>query len=260
MAILDGNQNVKFANYYYNKQIINYILQFMAVFSDMQIAIGKNDTPSTTNLVRVPIRYGDADRVVNSILEANTQNKPISLPIFSAYLSDFQLRPDSMKGISSIERDTYLPVGGTFPNDLQTVERRVPTPYKAMFELSLYCSNNDQRFQIMEQICSLFDPLIQIQTSDNPFSWSRISTLLLERILYETNYPSETDKRIIKITFEFSSIVWLQIPINFKQDFITSINLRIAKLNGPDYIIDSNNTNIPYEQIINGEDGTFFTQ
>ena len=64
----------------------------------------------------------------------------------------------------------------------------------------------------------------------------------------------------VEITFEFSSIVWLQIPINFKQDFITSINLRIAKLNGPDYIIDSNNINIPYEQIINGEDGTFFTQ
>lgn len=260
MAVIDGNQNVKFANYYYNKQIINYILQFMAVFSDMQVAIGKNDNNSTTNLIRVPIRYGDADRVVNSIIESNTQNKPISLPIFSAYLSDFQLRTDSQKGIGAIERDTFMPVGGTFPNDLQTVMRRVPTPYKAIFELGLYSSNNDQKFQIMEQLCSLFDPIVQIQTSDNPFSWSRISTLILERIIYDNNFPSEVDKRIIKVTFEFSTTIWLQVPINFKQDFITSINLRLSKLTGPDYIIDVNDTNIPYQEIINGDDGTFFTQ
>jgi hypothetical protein len=232
----------------------------MAVFSDMQIAIGKNDNQSTTNLVRVPIRYGDADRVVNSIISANTQNKPISLPMFSAYLADFQLSPSSQKGVTAIERDTYMPVGGTFPNDLQTAVRRVPTPYKAIFELNLYCSNNDQRFQIMEQLCSLFDPVLQIQTSDNPFSWSRISTLLLERILYETNYPSETDKRMIKATFEFSTIIWLQVPVNFKQDFITSVNLRIAKLNGSEYVIDDAETTISYQEIINGEDGTFFQE
>lgn len=236
-----------FKNYWYDEQLVGYITQFMAVFSDMYVKIGKNDTKSSTDLIKVPIRYGGVDRVVEHILSSNTTNKPLRLPMFSAKLVDLQPAPERHKGLGTEDRYSYLPRGAALPDGVKVVKRRTPMPYRLAFELNIFTSNDLQKFQIMEQILSIFDPSIQLQTSDDPFDGGKITILELSNIGFEENYPSGADRKINVTSIIFTTIGWLQVPIDFKANFVKSIHLRLQ-------VVDQQNVafeNLIYENINN---------
>lgn len=216
-----------FKNYWYDDQLVGYITQFMAVFSDMYVKIGNNDNNSQTNMVKVPIRYGGVDRVVEHILSSNTTNKPLRLPLFSAKLVDLQPATDRYKGLSTEDRYAYLPRGESLPDGVKVVRRKTPMPYRLAFELNIFTSNDLQKFQILEQILTIFDPYVQIQTSDQPFDGGKITVLELSNIGFEENYPSGPDKKINVTSIIFTTVGWLQVPLNFKENFVKSIHLRL---------------------------------
>lgn len=245
-------------NYFYDKRFINYLIQFMAIFDGMQVRIGKNDLGSSSDMIRVPIKHGSVDRVVQSILSDNTQNKPLRLPMFSARLSDIQIDEQAMHGTAVVHRKVFLPLGESLPDGLQVVRRRVPIPYAATFELAIYCSNLDQKYQILEQIGLLFDPILQIQTSDALFDWTKINTVELVSINLEENYPSAQDRRILVTTISFSTTIYLSGPINYKQDYIKSIQIRLDTIsqmgNVNEVVKDVNRPDPPYEKLFDIDD------
>ena len=50
------------AGFYYDNQLKKYLLQFNAIFQDMQVSVGKNETRDE-RLIPVPIVVGSMDRV-----------------------------------------------------------------------------------------------------------------------------------------------------------------------------------------------------
>lgn len=218
-----------FDNFYYNEQIKRYLIQFMAIFSGMRCQIGKRDDEEEQT-ISVPIHYGNADRVVSSILAANTQNKLLRLPVMSAVLTGFDMAPELRKGIGQERRDTYLPQGGVFPDDIKKVVQLMPIPYWARADVSVYTSNIEQRFQIIEQIMMLFDPIVQIQTTDALFDWTKLTTVELENIGLDDNYPTGTDRRILVITFSFKFPIYISAPANLKSDYIKDIYVRLGTI------------------------------
>ena len=65
--------------YYYDAQLKNYILQFMAIFSGLQVQIGKWNTQDE-RLISVPVHYGHMDRVVAAIIaEQPLASMPVTL-------------------------------------------------------------------------------------------------------------------------------------------------------------------------------------
>jgi hypothetical protein len=219
--------------FFYDGQIRNRLTQIAAVFSGLQVSIGKNDFNSTSNLIRVPIRYGNADRVVNAILAENAQ-KPIALPIMSIYVSSIDMAPELRKGVGTRHRKSVLPVGETFPNGIKVVERITPIPYKLIFDLSTYTSNEEHNFQIMEQILMLFDPHIQLQASDAGLDANKLFSVELISVNNQTNYPTNEDSRIIQKTFTFSANFFLSPPVNIKTNFIKEIKLRLEAITASD--------------------------
>lgn len=213
--------------FFYDEQLKAYIVQFMAVFSGMQTRIGKNDFGSATNLAYVPIRYGTADRVAQAILAENTQNKPIRLPTMAATLIGIELALDKMKGTDTKSRYTTFPVGGSFPDDLSVVELMMPIPYEAFFELSIMSSNTDQQLQIIEQILLLFNPTLQLQLSDDPHDWKKLTMLQLNNITLEERIPAGLENRVIVSSFTFQATVMMSPPAQIKKNFIKSIKLRL---------------------------------
>lgn len=228
-----------FETYWYDHQFVKFLIQFMAIFESMQVSIGKNDFNSQTNKIEVPIRRGNADRIVNSIIANGTTNLPIRLPMFTAELVAIEKAADRQKGREHVQRDVILPVGGAFPNDMKVVYKKTPTPYTLHFELSLMSSNDDHKFQIIEQILTLFDPDIQIQSTDDVHSWNKISSLILDNLSLDVTYPYGQDQKIIITTFAFSTVVYLQTPIDFKTNFIKSIKLKLANLEKASDIYDA---------------------
>lgn len=214
-------------NFYYGAQIKRYIIEFMAIFSGLKVSIGKNDNNSQTNLIEVPITYGSKDRVVAAILAENTQNKMIRVPTMATNISEFNMAPELMKGQGQKQKKVRLPLGETLPDGLKTVELMVPIPYTMKMNLAIIASNTDQNLQILEQIMQLFNPVLQIQTSDEYMDWTKITTVTMEAIVLPEEYPAGNTKRLITSEFTFSLPIYLSPPANIRTDFIKRFKLGI---------------------------------
>ena len=218
---------IKPKTYYYNEQIRKYLIQFMTIFSELQVSVGKNDYNSESNLIYVPVINGSMDRVVASIKMENTQNKMIKLPIMAANISGIEMAPESRKGVNQQYREVFLPLGGTAPDDFKVVYKLVPIPYFLRYDLHVLVSNRRHQHEILEQILQLFDPDLQFYTSDDVADWTKINKLTLDSIAFEESYPAETEPRMIQFTLSFSSLIYLSAPLNVKENFIKSVKLRL---------------------------------
>lgn len=212
--------------YYYQQQLKTYILQFMAIFTGLQVQIGKWNTEDE-RLISVPIHYATPDRVVAAIFNDNTHNKPMRLPLMSASFRAIN-RSESFVGTGFERRNGFVPTGGLVPDDIQVIYQRRPTPYMLDMELGLFASNSDQHFQMLEQILPLFDPVLQIQTSDAPFDMKRITTVELTGIQNDSNDPIGTDRRIVKSILQFKMPIWLDTPADVRRNFVEKIYMRVG--------------------------------
>lgn len=235
--------------YWYNEQLRAYILQFCGVFSGLKTLTGLGADGKRT-LISVPVLVGNKDRVVAAIQAGNTQNRPFSLPAMSAWMQGLDLAPERRKGVGVVDRKVYLPSGGVFPDDLKIATRVMPIPYNANFELSIYASNTDQMYQILEQLLILFDPILQIQTTDAPFDWTKITTIELTNISNEENFPIGGDKRITVWTLGFTMPIYLSAPMDLKENIVHEINIRLGDLSGFNLEeIDSDGTVQPFTEV-----------
>lgn len=237
--------------YYYNKQLSNYILQFMAIFSGLQVMVGKTATRDEA-LISVPIRYGAPDRVVASILAQNTQNTPLRLPLMSAVMMDIQLDTAHFHGVGVERRNSYVPVGGLVPNDMVVVYQRMPLQCIMQMELAVYASNTDQYFQIIEQFLPMFNPSLTIQTSDAPLDHARMTKVELTGMSRDGPHPIGVDPRIIQSTFTFSIPIFLDTPAEVRKNFVEKVMVRIgnvstASLDSFEIISELDAQNIDYE-------------
>lgn len=244
--------------FYYNAQLRRYLVQVMAVFGSFEIMLGWNEDKAP-RLAPIPIANASKDRVVAWIKNNQTQNKMIRLPMFAIDLTNIDLNPDMRKGVAGQRRSTAMPTGGVFPDDIKVIQQRMPVPYKATFELGIWASNQDQHFQIMEQILSIFDPTLNIQTSDDVYDWTRLTTLKLTNIRKEENVPAGLDRRIIQTYLEFEVPIWLSIPADVHKRFIEKIFLRVGAVSNAtgtpeDIIAELDALDIPYEEIVDVED------
>lgn len=249
------NKNLK--NYFYLEQFRKAIIQTMAVFSGLKVAIGKNDNDtSDINYISVPIKYGSSDRVVAAIKAENTQNTALRVPIMALRATSIDMAEGERKGTNQIIKTKFLPYGGKMPDDLVIAEMLVPYPYRLVFELSIITSNNHQHFQILEQILMLFDPTLQIQTSDDPLDHTKIKNLRLESIQFDENYPSGTERRLIVTNLTIEVIIYLTAPVSFKKDYIKSVILRLNAItnSGTSYEAVSELNNETGETLIDIED------
>lgn len=218
--------------YFYDEQLRNYMLQFAAVFTGLHYKTGYGADGAEPELLQVPVHVGSKDRVVAALQSGNTQNKPFSLPIMSVNLSGLDLAPERRHGSNVMDRRVTLKSGGMFPDDLTVVRRIMPIPYTAQMELSIYASNTLQMHQILEQILLMFDPTLQIQTSDKPFDWTKITSIELTGINNEENYPSGSDRRMVVWSLTFSLPLWISAPMDTKDQIVKDIFIRLGDLDG----------------------------
>jgi hypothetical protein len=108
----------------------------------------------------------------------------------------------------------------------------MPIPYVMTAELSLYASNTLQMHQILEQLLMLFDPVLQIQTSDAAFDWTKLTTVELTGINNEENYPPGGDRRIIMWSFNFEIPIYISAPVDIRDEIVKKIFITIGDMKG----------------------------
>lgn len=217
--------------YFYQQQLKRYIIQFAAIFAGLKIKTGKGKDGQITD-IEVPISYGSRDRVVSAIGAGFTQNKPVVIPTMTCYMQGIDIALDRMKGTGFLDKRVHLPSGGVFPDDLKVVKRYMPIPYDLTFELNLVASNSDQMYQMLEQILVMFDPILQIQTSDAPFDWTKITCVTLQSAGNEENWPLGTDRRLVTWTLTFKVDAYLGIPADMRNQIVRNIIIQYGDLDG----------------------------
>ena len=106
--------------------------------------------------------------------------------------------------------------------------RLMPVPYKLSLKLDLWTSNTEQKLQLWEQLVQLFNPALEVQSTDNYVDWGSLSYALLT----DTNWTSRSvptggDEPIDIATFSFDLPIWI------------STNAKVKKLGVIQTVIDS---------------------
>ena len=132
----------------------------------------------------------------------------------------------------------------------------MPIPYIMSTELSIYASNTQQAHQILEQLLMLFDPNLQIQTTDAAFDWTKITGVEMTGISNEENYPAGGDRRMIVSNLTFDVPIYISAPADIRDNLVRKI---FIKLGDTDALtvneFDENGELIPFRP--DGEYGSF---
>ena len=206
--------------HFYDGQIRRYVTQMIRLLSNFTYKDGKGA------LVKVPVMYGDITRQVGHILRDNSENKIPSAPRISVYISGLQLDRDRITDSTFVSKvhlreRTYDSAGKEYLNTQGknvTVERLMPTPYTLELTADIWSTNTDQKLQIMEQILMMFNPSLEIQTTDNYVDWTSLSVVELDNVNFSSrSIPVGTESEIDVSQLGLKTPIYISPPTKVKK-------------------------------------------
>jgi hypothetical protein len=215
-----------YQQFFYDNQIRRYIIQFVRILSNLQVEFGK-DRNGVTALQRVPVIYGDSSRQVASIIQQGSENYLQSVPAMAVYISGLDYdrarvqNPTYVDKLNLRERyyDTATGEYTTVQGDTFTIERLMPVPYKLTLKVDIWTSNTEQKLQILEQLCTLFNPALEIQSTDNYVDWTSITYVLLTGVNWSSkSVPTGPETPTVETaTLTFELPIFLSAPALVKR-------------------------------------------
>lgn len=213
--------------FFYDEQIRRFLLQFTRIFSGFQIEYGRDENnPDAAALIRVPIRYGDSSRQAQTILQENSASSLPSTPLMTFYISALNYdrprmqEPYFVSKVNVRQRtyDTATESYETTQGNAFTIERLMPVPYKMGITLDIWTSNTNQKMQLLEQMLTLFNPSLEVQSTDNFIDWTSLTVVELESVTWTSRtVPMGAENPIDMATIKFSIPIWLSSPIKVKK-------------------------------------------
>ena len=219
------------AQYFYDDQIRRFLLQFARIFSNFDVEFGGNEAgqgpgSEVDTLIRVPVRYGDASRQAQTILQNNSANDMPATPLMTFYITDLKYdrpriqEPYFVNNIAVRQRtydrdtDSYETTQG----NAFTIERAMPVPFELTLNLDIWTSNTNQKMQLLEQILTLFNPSLEIQSTDNYIDWTSLTVLYLKDVRWSSRtIPVNADNPIDIATLTFTLPMWITPPAKVKK-------------------------------------------
>jgi hypothetical protein len=212
--------------FFYDEQIRRFLLQFARIFSNFQVEYGRNEEGTAHTLLRVPVRYGDSSRQVSTVMQNNSPNFLPSTPLMTFYITALDYdrprmqEPYHVSKIAVRQRtyDESTESYETTQGNAFTIERLMPVPYSLTINLDIWTSNTNQKFQLLEQIIPLFNPALEIQSTDNFIDWTSLSVVELESSRWSSKtIPVGTEDPIDITTLTFKIPIWISSPAKVKK-------------------------------------------
>jgi hypothetical protein len=207
--------------FFYDEQIRRFLLQFTRMISNFQIEYGKDDTTGQPTLLRVPVRYGDSSRQAQTILQNNSANSLPSAPLMTFYITNLEYARDRVQepyhiNKMQVRQRTWDPDSETYETtqgNAFTIERPMPVPYNLKVNLDIWTTNTNQKLQLLEQLLILFNPALEIQSTDNYIDWTSLSVVeLIGQTWSSRSIPMGTENPIDICTLQFEMPIWISAP------------------------------------------------
>jgi hypothetical protein len=209
-------------DFHYDGQIRRYVTQFMRVFIGFKFQAGDGEERL------VPVMYGDLTKQVASIIKDNSENKMPTVPRIACYITGLELDTSRLADSTFVSKmqvreRTYETVAGqrVYGNEQgagYTVERLMPTPFKLRVKADIWTSNTDQKLQLLEQILILFNPSLEVQTTDNYIDWTSLSVIYLSSTNFSSRtIPQGSSEDIDIASLEFEMPIYITPPAKVKK-------------------------------------------
>ncbi len=213
------------AQFFYDEQIKRFLIQFARIFSNWNVTDGY-DPNGNPIIKRIPIMYGDSSRQAANILANNSASSMPSAPLITYYISDIQFEQSRTQDPYFIDKlnvrqRAYNPETGeyeTAQGNAFTVERIMPVPYRLTITLDFWSTNYLQKLEFFEQLAVLFNPSMEIQSTDNFIDWTSLSVVYQEGITWTSrSIPVGTGNPIDILSWKFTIPIWISGPIKVKK-------------------------------------------
>jgi hypothetical protein len=209
-------------DFFYDGQIRRYVTQFMRVFIGFKYQAGDGEERL------VPVMYGDLSKQVAGIIKDNSENKMPTVPRIACYITGLELDTSRLADSTFVSKmqvreRTYEDVNGqrVYGNEQgagYTVERLMPTPFKLKVKADIWTSNTDQKLQLLEQILILFNPSLEVQTTDNYIDWTSLSVIYLSSTSFSSRtIPQGATEDIDIASLEFEMPIYITPPAKVKK-------------------------------------------
>ena len=138
-----------FQSFFYDEQIRRFLLQFTRMMSNFQVEYGRDeDNADQAALLRVPVRYGDASRNAQTIIQQNSANMMPATPLMTFYITSLEYARDRVQEpyhinkihVRQREYDPSTQTYETTQGNAFTVERLMPAPYNLVLNLDIWTS------------------------------------------------------------------------------------------------------------------------
>jgi hypothetical protein len=170
--------------------------------------------------------YGDSSRQASTILANNSASNLPSAPLITYYISALeydQKRTQDPTFIDKInvrqrsynsETQTYEQVQG----QAFTVERLMPVPYTLRVSVDFWTTNYNQKLELIEQLGTLFNPALEIQSTDNFIDWTSLSVVYQDGLTFTSRViPVGAGNPIDVLTWKFYMPIWISTAAKLKK-------------------------------------------
>ena len=218
-------RNTILAAFFYDNQVRRFLIQFGKIFSNWYVTKGK-DPAGNDILVRVPVMYGDSSRQASTIIANNSASNLPSAPLITYYITGLeydQKRTQDPTFIDKIqvrqrsynaETQQYETVQG----QAFTVERLMPVPYTLRMSVDLWTTNYNQKLELIEQLGTLFNPSLEIQSTDNFIDWTSLSVVYQDGLTFSSRtIPQGTGNPIDVLSWKFYMPIWISNAAKLKK-------------------------------------------
>ena len=213
------------AQFFYDNQIRRFLIQFAKIFSSWQVTKGK-DPAGNEILVRVPIMYGDSSRQASTIIANNSASNLPSAPLITYYINGLEYDQKRTQDPTFVDRmqvrqrsyNAETQQYETVQGQAFTIERLMPVPYTLRINVDFWTTNYQQKLELIEQLGTLFNPSLEIQSTDNFIDWTSLSVVYQDGITFTSrSIPQGTGNPIDVLSWKFYMPIWLSNAAKLKK-------------------------------------------
>ncbi len=205
------------AQYFMDNQIKRFLIQFSRIFSNWEVTAGY-DPNNNPIIKRVPIMYGDSSRQATTILANNSASNLPSAPLITYWITGVEY--DQRRTQDPYFVDKLNVRQRTFNTDTQefettqgnafTVERLMPVPYTLRINVDFWTTNYNQKLELLEQLGTLFNPSMELQSTDNFIDWTSLSVVYQDGLTFSSrSVPQGTANPIDIMSWKFYMPIWI---------------------------------------------------
>jgi hypothetical protein len=170
--------------------------------------------------------YGDQSRQVQTIIQNNSPSSLPSAPMITYFITGLEYDQKRTQEPFFVEKlqvrqRAYNNETESYENtqgQAFTIERLMPVPYTLRLQVDFWTTNYNQKLELIEQLGTIFNPSLEIQSTDNFVDWTSLTVVYQDGLTFSSRtIPIGTGNPIDVLSWKFYIPIWISTSSKLKK-------------------------------------------